>query len=112
MNVYSCSMPNRHSCLANFLADFTRAARVFVGCGLPSAAYTSHSTSLSWPPRMGSGAMNTGSSTQSLLSPVAWFVLEPSNPQTGGSSPSGTIFVFDRNLAVGSVPSIQMYSAL
>ena len=30
----------------------------------------------------------------------------------GSSAPSGTILVFDRSLAVGSVPSIQMYSAL
>jgi hypothetical protein len=39
-------------------------------------------------------------------------VLEPSKPQIGSSAPSARIFVFDRKRAVGSVPSIQMYSAL
>jgi hypothetical protein len=37
---------------------------------------------------------------------------EPSNPQMPGSSPSATTFVFERMRADGSVPSIQMYSAL
>ena len=37
---------------------------------------------------------------------------EPSKPQMGSSVPSVRILVFDRSLAVGSVPSIQMYSAL
>ena len=32
--------------------------------------------------------------------------------QIGSSAPSARILVFDRSLAVGSVPSIQMYSAL
>jgi hypothetical protein len=45
------------------------------------------------------------------LSPVACCVLEPSNAQIGGFSPSGTIFVFERSFCVGWVPSIQMYSA-
>jgi hypothetical protein len=39
-------------------------------------------------------------------------VLEPSKPQIGGFSPSGTILVYERIRGVGSVPSIQMYSAL
>ncbi|MCX3062812.1 hypothetical protein [Streptomyces beihaiensis] len=43
-------------------------------------------------------------------------VLDPSKPQTGNASrPAGEpaiILVFERSLAVGSVPSIQMYSAL
>src|SRR5262245_49713503 len=112
MNVYSCSMPNRHSWAAYLSAAFNSAARVFVGCGLSSAPYTSQSTSTLSPPRIGSGQLNTGLSTQSLLSPVAWLVLEPSKPQIGSSAPSGTILVFERSLAVGSVPSIQMYSAL
>ena len=51
-------------------------------------------------------------STQSLLSPVAWFVLEPSNPQIGSSPSPVMIFVLERSFGVGSVPSIQMYSAL
>jgi hypothetical protein len=61
---------------------------------------------------MGSGHEKTGCSTQSDLSPGAWFVLDPSKPQIGSSAPSATILVLDRSLAVGSVPSIQMYSAL
>ena len=85
---------------------------MFVRCGLSSAPHTSHITSTLSPPRIGSGQWNTGLSTQSLLSPVAWLVLEPSKPQIGSSAPSGTIFVFERSLEVGSVPSIQMYSAL
>jgi hypothetical protein len=42
---------------------------------------------------------------------VAWFVLEPSKPQMSGCFPSATMRVFERNLRVGSDPSIQMYSA-
>jgi hypothetical protein len=61
---------------------------------------------------MGSGYEATGCSTQSELLPGAWLVLEPSKPQIGSSLPSARILVFDRRRAVGSVPSIQMYSAL
>ena len=43
---------------------------------------------------------------------MAWLVLEPSKPQMPGSSPSARILVLDADLGVGSVPSIQMYSAL
>ena len=65
------------------------------------------------PPRIGSGQLNTGWSTQSDLSPGAWLVDEPSKPQIGSSlTPSSRILVFERSLAVGSVPSTQMYSAL
>src|SRR5918995_4266067 len=67
------------------------------------------------PPRIGSGQLNTGRSTQSDLSPGAWLVEDPSKPQIGRSFalvPSSRIFVFERSLAVGSVPSTQMYSAL
>src|SRR5690348_5893546 len=65
------------------------------------------------PPRIGSGQLKTGFSTQSDLSPGAWFVDEPSNPQIGRSFlPSSMILVFERSLAVGAVPSTQMYSAL
>jgi hypothetical protein len=46
------------------------------------------------------------------LSPGAWLVLEPSKPHSGSSAPSARIFVFERSRALGSVPSIQMYSAL
>ncbi len=77
-----------------------------------SVSSTSHITSLSSPPRMGSGTTSTGCSTQSELLPGAWLVLDPSKPQIGSSAPSDRILVFDRNRAVGSVPSIQMYSAL
>ena len=44
--------------------------------------------------------------------PGAWFVDEPSKPQMGSSAPLARILVFERSFAVGSVPSIQMYSAL
>src|SRR5688572_11015940 len=67
------------------------------------------------PPRIGSGQLNTGRSTQSDLSPGAWLVDDPSKPQIGSSLgfvPSSRIFVFERSLAVGSVPCTQMYSAL
>ena len=67
------------------------------------------------PPRIGSGQEKTGFSTQSDAEPGAWLVDEPSKPQIGRSAvPTflGRILVFDRSLAVGSVPSIQMYSAL
>ena len=52
---------------------------------LPSGRQTSASTRTSSPPRIGSGQVNTGRSTQSEFSPGAWFVLEPSNPQIGNS---------------------------
>jgi hypothetical protein len=38
-------------------------------------------------------------------------VLDPSNPQMPGSLPAPTIRVLHRINGVGSVPSIQMYSA-
>ena len=42
MSVNSCSMPNSGSCFLYLLAVLTAAARVLVGCGLPSTRYTSH----------------------------------------------------------------------
>ena len=49
---------------------------------------------------------------QSDASPVAWFVEEPSNPQIGSAFELlSMIFVLERNVGVGSAPSIQMYSA-
>ncbi len=76
-----------------------------------SVSSTSHMTSLLSPPRSGSGHTKTGCSTQSESLPAAWFVLDPSKPQIGGSLPSSTILVLLRSNGVGSVPSIQMYSA-
>ena len=55
MSVNSCSMPNSGSCFLYFLAVLTAAARVLVGCGLPSTRYTSVITSTLSPPRIGSG---------------------------------------------------------
>ncbi len=60
----------------------------------------------------GPGQTDTGLRTQSERSPGAWFVEEPSKPQIGGAAPSSTTLVFERSFAVGTVPSIQMYSAL
>src|SRR5256885_2004148 len=111
-NVYSCSMPNHGSWSLYFSATAAHAARVLVGCGVMSVSSTSHMTSLLSPPCTGSGQTNTGCSTQSDALPGAWLVLDPSKPQMPGLSPSLTILVFERSLAVGSVPSIQMYSAL
>src|SRR6476619_5258162 len=90
----------------------TRRDGVFPTRGVSSVLYTSHMTRTSRPPRIGSGKEATGLRTRSEAWPSAWFVLEPSKPQTGGSAPSVRILVFDRSLAVGLVPSIQMYSAL
>src|ERR1700722_20731939 len=73
---------------------------------------TSQSTRMLSPPRIGSGQVNTGTSTRSEAWPSAWLVLEPSKPQVPGCAPSARILVLERSLAVGSVPSIQMYSAL
>ena len=84
---------------------------MLVGWGVKSVSSTSHMTSLSFGPRSGSGQVNTGRSTQSESWPSAWLVLEPSNPQMPGSSPSATILVLLRRSGDGSVPSIQMYSA-
>ncbi len=105
-------MPNIGSWSAYFSATSRSLARVFDGCGVMSVSRTSHRTSTSLPPRTGSGQENTGFSTQSDALPGAWLVDDPSKPQMGSSAPSARIFVFDRSFAVGSVPSIQMYSAL
>lgn len=71
---------------------------------------------MSSPPRIGSGQVKTGLRTRSEEWPSAWFVEDPSKPQIGSASrPAGPpvmIFVLERSLAVGWVPSIQMYSAL
>src|SRR6476469_10208607 len=75
------------------------------------ALSTSHSTRTFSPPRIGSWQENTGWSTQSLLSPVACSVDEPSKPQIGRSLPSCMILVFERSSGVGDTPSSQMYSA-
>ena len=109
--MYSCSIPNHGSWSAYFSASSADLRRVFVLCGVMSGCSTSHMTSLSPSARRGSGQAKTGWSTQSESLPSAWFVLEPSKPQIGGSLPSSTIFVLLRSSGVGSVPSIQMYSA-
>src|SRR3954469_12107352 len=101
--VYSCSMPNQVSCFLYFSATSRHAARVFDGCGSPLTRYTSHRTSLLSPPRSGSAQVKTGLSTQSDRSPVACWVLDPSKPQIGGSSPAFTTLAFERSLAVGEV---------
>ncbi len=71
---------------------------------------------MSSPPRIGSGQVKTGLRTRSEEWPSAWFVEDPSKPQIGSASrPTGSpvmILVLERSLAVGWVPSIQMYSAL
>jgi hypothetical protein len=110
--VYSCSMPKTGACAANRSATGRSRARVFDSCGVMSMLRTSHSTRTFEPPRIGSGQENTGWSTRSEAWPSAWLVLEPSKPQIGSASPSARILVLERSFAVGSVPSIQMYSAL
>src|SRR5919198_1371200 len=109
-------MPKTGSCAANFPATSTSAARVLEACGVKSMLRTSHRTRTSSPPRIGSGQEKTGLRTRSEEWPSAWFVEDPSKPQIGSASrPGGSpamIFVLERSLAVGWVPSIQMYSAL
>src|SRR5512136_2151716 len=105
-------MPNSGSFFAYFFAIGSSNARVLVTCDVMLGNNTSAITRTLSPPRIGSGHENTGRSTQSELEPGAWLVLEPSKPQIGRSLPSCRTFVFDRRRAVGSVPSIQMYSAL
>ena len=61
---------------------------------------------------MGSGQVKTGLRTQSDARPGAWLVLDPSKPQIGRSSGELRILVLERRSGEGSVPSIQMYSAL
>src|SRR6476620_12006386 len=105
-------MPNSDSCDACCSATSRSAARVLDSCAVSCVWYTSHITRTSPRPRIGSGKEATGLSTRSEAWPWAWLVLEPSKPQIGGSAPSVRILVFDRSLAVGRVPSVQMYSAL
>ena len=111
--VYSCSRPNHMSWSAYFFSAAAAIERVLVGCGFMfDASSTSHITRMLRPPRIGSGQVKTGLSTQSDLSPVAWLVDEPSKPQIGGVvTSSSMILVLLRSSAVGSVPSSQMYSA-
>ena len=104
-------MPNMGSWSAYFSAAAAQAARVFVAWGVKSVSRTSHITSLSPGFRRGSGQLKTGCRTQSESLPLAWLVLEPSNPQIPGSLPSATMRVLLRRSGDGSVPSIQMYSA-
>ena len=67
------------------------------------------------PPRIGSGHIHTGFNKQSLSPPSACNVLDPSKPHVGSSETEETVpsrtFVFDLKPAVGSYPSIQIYSA-
>src|SRR5579863_8273670 len=105
-------MPKIASWPANCPATGRSGARVLLACGVPSMFSTSQSTRMLSPPRIGSGQVNTGTSTRSEAWPSAWPVLEPSQPQMPGSAPPARILVLERSLAVGSVPSIQMYSAL
>ena len=108
-------MPKMASWSAYFSATSAHLRRVLVSWGFMSMYSTSFITRMLSPPRIGSGQLNTGWSTQSDLSPGAWLVDEPSNPQIGRLSaltPSSMILVFERSLAVGEVPSTQMYSAL
>ena len=101
------------SFFAYFFCVLAQASRVLVGCGfIVEARYTSQSTRMLRPPRIGSGQRNTGLSTQSDDSPVACSVDEPSNPQRSGSvTSSSMILVLLRSNGVGWVPSNQMYSA-
>ena len=100
------------SCLAYFLAVLTQAARVFVGCGLPSA-----SMHLAQHEDVVAAADRVGTDEHRLQHAVAachrWpgSVDEPSKPQIGGSCAVGEDLRLDRSSGVGSVPSIQMYSA-
>src|SRR4029077_17026559 len=105
-------MPNSDSCDACCSATSRSAARVLDSCGVSLVWYTSHITRTSRPPRIGCGREATGVRPRAEAWPSVWLVLELSKPQIGGSAPSVRILVFDRSLAVGRVPSIQMYSAL
>src|ERR1019366_3125226 len=104
-------MPNFGSKLAYFLAARDASWRALVGCGVMSAFNTSQRTRMSLGPRSGSLHVHTGIKTQSEKWPVAWLVDDPSKPQMIGFLPSAMMRVLERNSGVGSVPSIQMYSA-
>ena len=106
-------MPNSGSWLGVLLGDRRAAAP---GCwsvrrhvGEQHLAH--HEDVVAAADRVGARRTRAAARSRTLL-PGAWFVLEPSKPQIGRSAPSSRIFVFDRSRAVGSVPSIQMYSAL
>ena len=82
------------------------AARLLLGCGVPSGSSTSHITRAPFF-RAGSGKSATGLRTQSELLPSACRVELPSKPQSGSSSRVGnrsnsTIFVLPRRFGTGS----------
>jgi hypothetical protein len=93
--VYSCSMPNHGSWSAYFSATSTQAARVLVGCGVMSGSSTSHMTSLSSPPRMGSGHWRPGAARSPSSHPAPGWCSNRRSPRWG-APPSAMILVFDR----------------
>src|SRR4051794_31124913 len=105
-------MPNTGSWSANSSATGRSSARVLVTCGVMSGNSTSDITRTSSPPRIGSGYAATGWSTQSELLPGAFVLVGGLGWGLVVGVGGGWGGVFDRRRGVGSVPSIQMYSAL
>ena len=112
-NVYSCSMPNSGSWPANCSATARAAARVLDGVrghvGVEHLAQ--HQDVVAAPDRVRAGEHRLEHAVGRVRPRPGWCSSRRS-PRSAGSAPSARIFVFDRSLAVGSVPSIQMYSAL
>ena len=112
-NVYSCSMPNSGSCFAYFSAtgreQRARVRRVRRHVGEQHFAHHEHVVA---------AADRVGAREHRLqhavgVCPAPGSCSNRRSPRSAGSqSPSVRIFVFERRRAVGSVPSIQMYSAL
>ena len=99
-NVYSCSMPNSGSWSAYFSAIGRSSARVLVACGVMSVSSTSHITSTSSPPRIGSGHDATRAAARSRsCCPAPGWCSSRRSPRSAGSLPSARILVFDRSRA-------------
>ena len=111
--VYSCSMPNSGSWSANFSATSAqRGAGVggVRGHGLGQQHLAQHEDVVAAADRVRAGEDRLAARSPSCRPAPGWCD-EPSKPQMPGSAPSARIFVLDRISGVGSVPSIQMYSA-
>ena len=105
-------MPNQVSCVGVLLGDLAAAARVLVGCGLAvdEEDLAHHQLVVAAADRVGADEDRLEHAVRAVARGLlgAGAVEAPVRQLRA----VGRILVLERSLAVGSVPSIQMYSAL